>query len=139
MIHLVVAGAGNDAFPLVTLSEMLGWEITVTDGRNTHANTTRFSSGCNVVVSKPEALLQQMTMDEYTVAVLMSHNYNYDLALLRYLVTSPVSYIGMLGPRKKFERMKEQLEEEGQPLTANRSQGLMRRLDSILVPRRRKK
>lgn len=118
VIHLVVAGAGNDAFPLVTLSEMLGWTITVTDGRNTHANTTRFSSGCNVVVSKPEALLQQMSIDEYTVAVLMSHNYNYDLAMLRYLVNSPVSYIGMLGPRKKYERMKDQLADEGQALTA---------------------
>jgi xanthine/CO dehydrogenase XdhC/CoxF family maturation factor len=35
----------------------------------------------------------------------MTHNYNYDLALLKELVTKGFGYIGILGPRKKLDRM----------------------------------
>jgi xanthine/CO dehydrogenase XdhC/CoxF family maturation factor len=43
----------------------------------------------------------------------MTHNYNYDLAFLRELVKKSFRYIGILGPRKKFDRMLGELQEEG--------------------------
>src|SRR6201999_1680920 len=39
--------------------------------------------------------------------------YNYDLALLKELVTKDFQYIGILGPRTKFDRMLADLQEEG--------------------------
>ena len=35
----------------------------------------------------------------------MTHNYSHDLALLRFLLASPARYIGVMGPRKRTERM----------------------------------
>jgi xanthine/CO dehydrogenase XdhC/CoxF family maturation factor len=46
----------------------------------------------------------------------MTHNYNYDLALLRELVTKGFGYIGILGPRKKLDRMLEELRTGGMTL-----------------------
>ena len=46
----------------------------------------------------------------------MTHNYNYDLAMLQQLIDCPVSYIGVLGPRKKLDRMLDEMQEKGMPV-----------------------
>jgi xanthine/CO dehydrogenase XdhC/CoxF family maturation factor len=45
--------------------------------------------------------------------VLMTHNYNYDLAILEGLLPMHISYIGVLGPGKKLQRMLFELNERG--------------------------
>ncbi len=112
-ISLVVVGAGNDAIPLANIADMIGWETRVVDGRNTHAKPERFSSACQVLVSKPEHVLEQITIDELTVFVLLTHNYNYDLAMLKTLLERNVTYIGLLGPKKKLNSMLEELKNKG--------------------------
>jgi xanthine/CO dehydrogenase XdhC/CoxF family maturation factor len=112
-VSLIIFGAGNDVVPLVQMAELLGWEATVTDGRPNYAKQERFANACQVMVAKPEQALQQVTIDDHTVFLLMTHNYNYDMAMLRQLLPMNVSYIGMLGPKKKRERMIGELKEEG--------------------------
>ena len=104
-ISLVIVGAGNDAIPLQSIAETLGWEVTIVDGRHTYAKVERFSSACQIIVSKPEKVLQQIPIDEKTVFVLMTHNYNYDYAILKALLSKNAPYIGALGPKKKLDNM----------------------------------
>ena len=110
---LVVVGAGNDVIPLVKMADTLGWEISIADGRSSYARPERFVSSCRVLLSKPENLLEKLSIDERTAFVLMTHNYNYDLAMLKELLKRKVAYIGSLGPRKKLDRMLADLKEEG--------------------------
>lgn len=112
-VSLVVVGAGNDAIPLVRMADLLGWETRVVDGRSTHANAERFASACQVLVSKPENVLEQIPVDHKTVFVLMTHNYNYDLSMLHALLKRNATYIGVLGPRKKMDRMWGDLAQKG--------------------------
>jgi len=113
-VSLVIAGAGNDAFPLAGIARILGWHTTIVDGRATHANLQRFPNADKVIVAKPDGVLAQVSIDDQTVFVLMTHNYNYDLALLKQLVKQDqLCYIGSLGPKKKLERMITELGEEG--------------------------
>ncbi len=116
-VSLVVVGAGNDAIPMMQLADTVGWDVRVVDGRNTHAKPERFASACQVLVSKPEKVLEQIPIDDQTVFVMMTHNYNYDLAMLRALLQRNVAYIGMLGPRKKLDRMIDELRAEGMEIT----------------------
>ena len=111
-VSLVIVGAGNDAIPLQSIAETLGWEVTIVDGRHTYAKLERFSSACQIIVSKPEQVLQQISMDEKTVFVLMTHNYNYDYAILKALLGENVPYIGALGPKKKLDNMIKDLQAE---------------------------
>ncbi|MFN5091242.1 MAG: XdhC family protein [Bacteroidota bacterium] len=104
-ISLVIVGAGNDAIPLQSIAETLGWEVTIVDGRHTYAKIERFSSACQIIVSKPEKVLQQIPIDEKSVFVLMTHNYNYDYAILKALLDKNIPYIGALGPKKKLDNM----------------------------------
>jgi xanthine/CO dehydrogenase XdhC/CoxF family maturation factor len=111
-VSLVIVGAGNDAIPLQSIAETLGWEVTIVDGRHTYAKIERFSSACQIIVSKPEKVLQQIPIDEKTVFVLMTHNYNYDYAILKALLEKNVPYIGALGPKKKLDNMIKDLQAE---------------------------
>lgn len=113
-VKLVLVGAGNDAQILAQQADLLGWKVTVTDGRPTHANKDRFVGSCQVIVTKPEETLKNINIDNRTCFVLMSHNYNYDLSVLKLLLGNPETpYIGILGPLKKYERMLNELADEG--------------------------
>jgi xanthine dehydrogenase accessory factor len=116
-VSLVVIGAGNDAIPMMQIADTVGWDVRVVDGRNTHAKPERFVSACQVLVSKPEKVLEQIPIDQQTVFVMMTHNYNYDLAMLKALLPKDIRYIGMLGPKKKLDRMLDELREEGMEIT----------------------
>lgn len=118
-ISLVVVGAGNDAVPMVQIADALGWDVSVVDGRNTHARPERFVAACQVLVAKPEAVLDQIPMDARTGFVMMTHNYNYDLSMLKALLPTPIPYIGMLGPQKKLDRMLDELRQGGMQLDDN--------------------
>ncbi len=121
-VELIIAGAGNDAFPLVQIASVLGWHVTVVDGRKTHANTKRFLAVKEIIVAKPAEALQQISIHEQTVVVLMSHNYNYDLGMLRLLINTDFNYIGVLGPKKKLEKMLNELTQEGIDITETQRQ-----------------
>jgi xanthine/CO dehydrogenase XdhC/CoxF family maturation factor len=116
-VSIIIIGAGNDVVPVVNMADILGWETTVVDGRANYAKQERFVSACQVLVAKPENVLEQITIDEHTVFLLMTHNFNYDMAMLRQLLGKNVTYIGMLGPKKKRERMLNELKDEGSNFT----------------------
>lgn len=116
-VTLVVIGAGNDVQPLVEIADIIGWEIKVVDGRANYAKAERFDKACQVVVAKPENALQHISIDAQTVFVLMTHNYNYDKAMLAELIKRDLRFIGMLGPKKKLDRILNELKEEGHSIT----------------------
>ncbi len=121
-VQLIIAGAGNDVMPLVQMAKILGWPVVVADGRSNYATTERFPAAGCTLMAKPDALMQQIHPDQQTAVLLMTHNYNYDLAMLRYLLPMPVPYIGMLGPKKKLQRMLDELREEGLTIAEDRLQ-----------------
>jgi len=113
-VSLVIIGAGNDVIPLVKMAEIIGWQSTVIDGRPMYASKERFPMpSCMVVHAKADHILEHVMIDNRTVFVLMSHNYNYDLAILKALLNKEVQYIGVLGPHKKMRMMMEELAEQG--------------------------
>ena len=117
-VSLVIVGAGNDAIPLVGMASLLGWTITVADGRANQATVERFPLADKILVAKSQDVVSQIVCDAQTVFVLMTHNYNYDLGVLKeFVFTEHPVYIGSLGPKKKLEKMFQELSEEGILLT----------------------
>jgi len=112
-VSLVIVGAGNDVVPLVKMADILGWQTTVVDGRPSLARPERFVPSCRVLVAKQDQVLEKIGIDDETVFLLMTHNYNYDLAMLKALIKKNVAYIGSLGPRQKLDRMLDEMRSEG--------------------------
>jgi xanthine dehydrogenase accessory factor len=110
---LVVAGAGNDVKPLIEIAAILGWSTTVVDGRYHYAISKRFPKADLVLYAKPERILDKLKTNAHTVFLLMTHNYNYDLAFLKELAISEFGYIGILGPAQKRDRMLKDLSDAG--------------------------
>jgi len=122
VISLVIFGAGNDAIPLVKMAALLGWKTTIVDGRSGYATSSRFPLADNLLMAKPDEALKNLNIDEQTVFVLMTHNYNYDLAVLKLLLEVDVKYIGSLGPKKKLMKMFHDLHFGGIEITDNHKQ-----------------
>jgi xanthine/CO dehydrogenase XdhC/CoxF family maturation factor len=95
--------------------------MTIVDGRANYATAARFPLAHNIVVAKPEKAITNIEVDNQTVFLLMTHNYNYDLAILRQLLDTSAVYTGILGPRKKLERMLKELRDEGRELSEDQT------------------
>ena len=117
-VSLVIVGAGNDAMPLAQMAAILGWRVTIADGRPTHATAGRFPLAHRVIVGKPSTELFCPLTDDRTVFVLMSHNYNYDLAALKVLLQTNAAYIGTLGPKTRLLQLLAAIEGQGTEITA---------------------
>lgn len=111
-VPLVVFGAGQDALPVVELARGLGWQTEVVDPQARPASLSRFAAADRVTLARPEDVAAQVGITPRTLTLLMSHNYSHDLSLLRFLLASPARYIGVMGPRKRTERMLSELAAE---------------------------
>jgi xanthine dehydrogenase accessory factor len=108
-LKLLIFGAGDDARPLVSLAAQMGWRVSITDECAAKCLPMRFPEAERLLQSPAVTAAAQLEPDAYTAAVLISHNYGYDKAVLASLFAYPLPYIGILGPRKRFERLNEEL------------------------------
>lgn len=102
---LVIFGAGFDAVPLAEIAKNLGWRVTIIDHRAAFANEERFPKADEIITARPENLAKKILIDENTVAVVMTHNYEHDKNILRFLLDSKAGYIGALGPKIRTENI----------------------------------
>lgn len=116
-VPLVIFGAGHDAVPLVRLAKELGWHVTLIDPRPGYATRTRFPLADTLIVCRPEEVGERVTLDERTVAVVMTHNFPHDAELLRTLLPSPLRYLGLLGPKRRTQRLLHEAQEKGVSLS----------------------
>ncbi len=95
-----IFGAGDDAQPLVEFGATLSWHVTVADGRSQLARRERFPLAASV-----EVLDQVPTVGSEDAAVIMTHSYEQDRKLLGLLLLQEIKYLGILGPRRRTERL----------------------------------
>lgn len=112
-IRLLLFGAGNDTIPVAKLAELLGFELILIDGRKTMATPARFPSAKKIIVSPADELESKVECDLNTVALLMTHNFEYEVAVLADLQKYMIPYIGILGPKKKTEKLIDRLQNQG--------------------------
>lgn len=112
-ISLLIFGAGADAVPVSELGKQLGWKVSVVDHRPAFLNAERFSTADNLILNRTEKLPPDITFDNQTAAVIMTHNYERDRDVLANLLASNVFYIGALGPKRRTENLLNELAENG--------------------------
>lgn len=110
---LLIFGAGQDAIPVVRFAKELGWHVTVVDHRPAYVMPERFPLADNLILSSAETAHKNLWLEERTVALVMTHNYFHDRELLKMLLPSAVSYIGVLGPKRRTAELLEDLLVEG--------------------------
>ena len=113
--RLVVLGVGPVAPPLLRLANALGWETVAVDARAQLANRTALPDAQEIKTGDPAAFAAALNDVANTAVVLLSHDYKYDLPVLRAVLQTEVPYIGMLGSRRRGKAMLDFLADENIP------------------------
>jgi xanthine/CO dehydrogenase XdhC/CoxF family maturation factor len=114
---LTLFGAGDDALPLARLAAELGWRLTVADPRPAMTTPERFPGAFALVLGPADELVARAAPPPGSLAVIMTHHYRHDLPLLRHLLPLPLAYLGLLGPRRRAERLLADLSKSGMDIT----------------------
>lgn len=118
-VSLIIFGGGFDARPVSQLAKSLGWDVTVTDECVAHIAPIFFPTADNLSLCQRQFIDRDFSITPYTACVLMSHNYEYDRDVLKKLLKTSTPYIGILGPRKRFDKMIEEFAKENISLSAD--------------------
>lgn len=116
-LSLIIFGGGFDARPVSELAKSLGWNVSVTDECVAHIAPIFFPTADKLSLCQREFIDRDFEITPYSACVLMSHNYEYDRDVLKKLLKSNTPYIGILGPRKRFDKMLKEFSEVGITLT----------------------
>jgi xanthine dehydrogenase accessory factor len=108
-IHLVLFGHQYDVYPLAILIKEIGWNLTIV--ANPLKVNNLFSKLAHEIVSIEN--LDLNIFDPFSAAILMAHDYKTDKHNLSVLLKSNCTYIGMLGPKVRSEKIFQEFELEG--------------------------
>lgn len=103
--RVLVCGAGPDALPVARVLCGLDWEVVIVDHRPAFAKKERFPPGCEVIHGRPERLSRLVELADIDAAIIMSHHLENDAVYLDQVADAHISYIGVLGPKARRERL----------------------------------
>lgn len=115
--ELVIFGSGHDVDPVVELAKLVDFRVTVLSFRGGQADADQFPRADAVMSASPHEISELRQWDRDTYAVVMSHNFIDDRLALEQLLETPVPYIGLMGPQKRFDEMREEFAGEGRMVT----------------------
>lgn len=104
-IDLLIFGGGFDAKPVTELANVLGWNVRVTDECVAHLVPINFPKANQMQSCKREFVQKEIKITPFTAIVLMSHNLKYDEEVLSQIIESEAPYIGILGPKKRADKL----------------------------------
>ena len=115
---LLILGAGLDAMPLVGMAAELGWFVTVADHRPAYLQRGGFQRAERALLVVPGRVAEALPLGEFDAAIVMSHHLETDRKYLAELKDFAWSYLGVLGPRARRDRLLESLRDEAPDLAA---------------------
>lgn len=102
--RLFVFGAGHDAVPLAAIASLMGWHVTVADPRAGWLQAGGFPAAALFAIP-PSGDVSSLAIGCDDAVVLMTHNLPQDAQLLPQLVAAAPRYLGLLGPRRRAEKL----------------------------------
>ena len=110
LFQLYIFGAEHDAVQLSQAAKLLGWEVTIVASAD-ESKSCDFFPGASALITPAYHEINMLRIDIQTAVMLMSHSFNKDVQYLLALKDSMPAYIGMLGSKKRRERVFNMLHE----------------------------
>lgn len=113
---LLICGGGHVSVPVAQLGVLLGYEVTVVDDRAEFAQPQRFPTGVKTVCAPFEEYLAHTfpwSDNPDLSVVIVTRGHVGDAACLREAVKHPLTYLGMIGSRRKNHAIFQLLQGEG--------------------------
>ncbi len=106
-------GAGHVGFNVYRAARLAGFEVVVIDDRESFANRERFAEAHEIHASPIDQILPRLSPPASASIVIATRGHRDDMRVLRWAVTTPARYVGMLGSRRKAITIYRELEREG--------------------------
>jgi xanthine dehydrogenase accessory factor len=107
--RVIIHGGNYDVHSMIRTTRELGWDVTLVTNIM-KADKSLFALANRVMHNKGT---EQPEADYYTAVLLMSHDYHTDFDNLQKALKTNASYIGLLGPRKRSDKMFDALLNKG--------------------------
>jgi xanthine dehydrogenase accessory factor len=111
----VIFGAGHISKGLCEIAALAGFRTVVVDDRESFANRERFPTADEVRAGEYEDVFPGLEVNSSTYLIIVTRGHRDDMRVLRWAVTTPARYIGMIGSRRKALSVAKELEKEGIP------------------------
>ena len=111
--RLVIAGGGHVGAALAVLGRFAGFRITVLDERPEFASRERFPEADEIVCAPPAAALETLGIKAHSAIVIATAGFEQDFSVARAALRSDAGFIGMIGSRRKRDKIYQALREEG--------------------------
>ena len=111
---LYIFGKNYDVIPLARMAKEVGWNVNIV------ANALKVSKQIQEVADRIISTESEMGLiDQYSIALLMSHDYKTDKLNLLRVQKHDLRYIGILGPLKRSTQMIIELHTENHSIAAS--------------------
>lgn len=112
---LYLFGGGHVSLYVSKVAGIAGFETVVVDDREAFASKERFPEAAETYAGPWEEIFPRLKVNEFSYLALVTRGHKGDLACLRWAVTTPARYIGLIGSKRKFIEVCKVLESEGVP------------------------
>jgi xanthine dehydrogenase accessory factor len=102
---LYIFGAGPDVEPLARLASSSDFFVTIIDPRGARCNESIFPTANQLILEHSESYLENNKIPDNSFVLVMTHSFQQDQNILHQLIQAPLYYLGVLGPRRRTERL----------------------------------
>ncbi|WP_342511636.1 XdhC family protein [Sporosarcina sp. FSL K6-1522] len=102
---LYIIGAGADARPLARLAQDVGYSVHLLDWRQSLCSEEHFPTAASIRIGDIAQAIDTIAFNELDAVVIMTHDFQKDLQIMQRLRTIPLLYLGILGSKKRTERL----------------------------------
>ncbi len=110
---IYLLGAGHIAKPLADIINILGFPVIVVDDNPDFANRDRYPYAKDIIVDTWEEALRKIKPNERDIIIIVYGEIEKDYKALKRAIETNVSYIGLLGSRRKVRIFLDRLKGEG--------------------------
>ncbi|MDR0269942.1 XdhC family protein [Paenibacillus sp.] len=103
--RLIIFGAGQDARPLASFAAATGFSVIVADWRPVLCDRKYFPDAEALLLGFPEETVDRIHFTSKDFVVVMTHNFRRDQELIRFLSGRQLSYLGILGSKRRTKRL----------------------------------
>ena len=106
IFKLLIFGAEHDSVELCKIASILGWQVTIIAPPD-EDKSIDFFNGASFFLNPTYDKINPDIVDNNCAVIIMSHSFNRDIQYLLALKETFPQYFGILGPKKRKERVLE--------------------------------
>jgi xanthine dehydrogenase accessory factor len=110
-----IFGGGHVSLYVSKVASLAGFDTVIIDDRPAFASKERFPEASETYAGPWEGIFPKLKVNDLSYLVLVTRGHKGDLTCLRWALTTPARYIGMIGSKRKFAEICRVLESEGVP------------------------